>query len=1122
MFAELDYRWRRRILVTTVISLLLIALTAFLIIRSVLLFYSDDTARVFELSRNFAGDPVAAFGVNLETVSSGNIIRYGGFEPEVLQNQFTVTAGTENSFVIPSVAIGDSVRSSKDYYEGADIRIYSQSQDRFELRHEARITNFSAGQLLNFRQILLPAEMPNDVVLYDVAAYANTIMLVGDQGVILEINRDGETRLNHLGTSSRLTAVAGSAGGWIVVADDGSYYLSSDGRNWQRERLADVSFNDIIPLPADGRTEYLACADGGKLYRIAYSGFEEISLDLHNDLNALAIYGERIVLAASNGLILSGDLNLQFQPVANLTSSHNWLSLAAGTEGFVCCGTQGGMAYSADGLNFELIRPDVLADVYGVNPVSDQSEHESIIWPALVNCTWLTDQAVLFQTASGQSWLSEVPGEPLIVSPYFKDGGSVNFINTLPGGRILSVYENSSLEMANLSDTVTFAPALDKGEVQPGDMILLEKISLPPAFGQAETDSAIVSEPKSQNAMSKDGSEPGIWYVSGGSELTMQQVAANSPQELGRCCVRLSNAGAEDAEDLDSDLLIASSGRAINSLYNRMPVWLDSRLAQKLDLKQSGGLSESFYRLEVYLRQEGLKNNSVVVWLSGLQTDASHTVQKLGNDWERHQFIFVLSRHSADSEVWLNLGFSGKGTLWLDQIWFGSAGDEPVSLPAALIEQLGRIEPEVVRFGFVPIGAPGQGNHSWLLPEGTGSRISAFAAAPAVSDTVADQYQPAQVQEVHNLSAALKLSQQIGADPWLVVDAMATDAELLHLIEFLAGSHSSDYGRLRSKQGAVGRWSDQFNLLYLEICDPTNVFTNDTSRTTYVNHVIDTLLSASDYSHLEHKLIVIDGMDYDGQILASKADYHAGTLTGSNVLDNYGQFTSTWSEFFRGVPTRRVLAGSNAPEMIKSFSWSSYGESLRLADYAALVFGEAGGRINLVLIDGEQMDSEVAARMYTALLQAGKEISNKWALSPPAELLTADRMTADKSEANAEQSATAAAVSDADAGSEAAPEANLDAAREPDAEGKIDPDAEELLLFSFISGEQRTVIMLNLGAQNISLRLGGNAPITQGELYSYDSRATLLAQDQITSANHVYRVLPGGMLVLTETVSAAD
>ena len=47
--------------------------------------------------------------------------------------------------------------------------------------------------------------------------------------------------------------------------------------------------------------------------------------------------------------------------------------------------------------------------------------------------------------------------------------------------------------------------------------------------------------------ISKDGSVPGIWYVSGGSELTMQQVAVDSPRELGRGCVRLSNVAADGA-----------------------------------------------------------------------------------------------------------------------------------------------------------------------------------------------------------------------------------------------------------------------------------------------------------------------------------------------------------------------------------------------------------------------------------------------------------------------------------------------------------------------------------------------------------------------------------------------
>ena len=1096
MFGYTDYKWRRRVLVTSIISLLVVLLTTYFIISSVLSVTSEDDARVFELGRDFSGDPAAAFGLNLERVNSGNLLSYGGFEPEVLQSQFLAAEGTKNSFVIPTVSVHDSLRTSADYYEGADIRIYSQSQENYQLRVETKVKEFTAGQLQNFRQILLPPDTPTDLSFYEVAEYDKLIMLCGDNGYVLEITKEGETKLHNVGTSAKLVSIAGSASGWVAVADDGSYYLSADGQDWTQDSIEKVSFNDVITISSDGRSNFLACADKGKLYRISFSETELIPLNLDSNLNSLCRLDEKIVIAGDEGLLMSGSLELDFEIIKDMPSSIDWLSINANTEGFVCCGTKGGMAYSRDGDNFQTIDPHTLAAVYGIDPEEKQSTHKSIIWPTLANCTFLADQNVLFQAMTGQSWLSEAPGRELITSPYF-DKKKVDFIASLSSGRILAVYEDSSLEMATLSDVVTFEPALDNGEVQSGDLIILEKVSFPPAYGwpgNNPEEQSIEAEPSA-----KGEAIPGIWYVSDGARLSLEKVAAHSPQELGQGCIKLTNDF--NVDQSDQNLLLPAQGKAINSIYNSMPAWLNARVAQKLDLSRGEGLNESFYSLELYLRQVGLENNSVVVWLSGLHTDASHTVEKLGNSWEKHRFIFVLGQQSPDSEIWLNIGFAGRGALWLDQIWFGPTENEPSSLPRNLLEQLSEIKPGVVRLGFVPIGVPGLGDHSWILPEGTGARMSAFVSEEKnqTRDSVAQQGD----RELHNLGAAFKMTQQIGADPWLVVDAMVSDLELLHLIEYLAGDATTDFGQLRSTHGAVGRWSDQMNRIYIEISDSTNMFTNDTSRMIYVDHVIETIQSAADYAQLEKKLVIVDGMDYDGQVLASNADYHAGSLSGSDIVRNYGEMSATLTDFLREMPTRRVLGGgSKAPEMIKSFYWQERGNNLRLADYAALIFGEAGKGINLVLIDGDKLDSPAPVKMDSALQLVGRAISDKWALPTATELFTAD-MTTDK----LTDDLTAETVTD--------PGATKDLSTIQGGDG-LNAESEELLLFSFIANDLRTVIMLNLGQNNISLRLGGSYPIANGSLYSFDERANLLSNSKIKSSSHIYRVLPGGMLLLVE------
>lgn len=1088
MFAGSDYRWRRRLVVIIAVSLFLLFSAVYFIIGRVISFYSTDEARLYELSQSYAGDPVASFGLNLEKVESANILKNGGFEPDVLQFSYLALEGSEDSFAISSISIHDQDKNTSDFYEDAVIRIYNQTQERLSLRHEAEIKDYLAGQVQASRQILLPAELPEDIALRAVSEHDGKIMLVGEGGTVLELSREGESKLHNTGDGAGLISISGGPTGWLALADDGSYYLSADARDWKRAKLSDSKLNQALAVFKEGRYFFLAIGDQGSLYKINHAGAEKIELEIENDLYDLLLWEDQIIVCGSDGLIMKAGFDYQFEAVEDLSLMTDWLSIDANHEGIVCCGTLGSMAYSSDGINFSEIDPMVMAKVHGVDPSDDLSASEDIVWPNLVNCARVTDEAVLFQTATGESWLSSRQGAQLEKSPYFSAQG-IRLIESLSSGRLLALYDDGSINLASLADIISFEPALENGTVQPGDLVFFEKQNFTTSLdGQLiAEENELLEQAKEVDLLSKQDAVPGRWHLSQGAALQHLSNGKGRDFDRGDGCIKISYSG-EATEN--KDLLISSAGELVSSVYNKMPAWLNARIAQRLDLPAAGKLTDSFYRLELYLKQEGLASNSVYLWLSGLKTEVSgHIVEKLGSEWEKHQFIFVLGQNNAGSEVWLNIGFSGEGSLWLDQIWFGSTQDEATELPVSLREEILEQKPAVIRLAFAPLGTAGFGNHSWLLPEGSGSRLPLFSAAKTSAEK---NTQENEATELHNLGAALKLSEQVNADPWLVIDAMATDAELYHLIEYLAGPAASDYGKLRLAQGAVGRWTDQLSRFYLEIQDSGQVFDNDASRMTYVNHVIDTIQSAPDYPQLEKKLVIVDGMAYDGNVLASKADYHAGVLIAEDKLSNYGDMRSLLAEFLRSMPTRRILGGSNAPEMIKSFSWQDKAEGIRLADYAALVFAEAGRGINLVLADFD--DPVLTANFNKALFFAGNEISGQWALAPAEEKFTLDQ--------DQDEESFTAEAEVADSG--------------------LDPEEEELIILSYTDENLRTIILINLGNKNMSLRLGGRRPIEQGEIYSYDARASLLARDKIKSSRHIFRVLPGGMAVLIEEETDKD
>ena len=59
--------------------------------------------------------------------------------------------------------------------------------------------------------------------------------------------------------------------------------------------------------------------------------------DYSNNLNDIYAGDDRIVICGSEGLILSGDFDFNFQKIEGTSSSVDWLAIDGSNEGYVLC-----------------------------------------------------------------------------------------------------------------------------------------------------------------------------------------------------------------------------------------------------------------------------------------------------------------------------------------------------------------------------------------------------------------------------------------------------------------------------------------------------------------------------------------------------------------------------------------------------------------------------------------------------------------------------------------------------------------------------------------------------------------------------------------------------------------
>lgn len=238
------------------------------------------------------------------------------------------------------------------------------------------------------------------------------------------------------------------------------------------------------------------------------------------------------------------------------------------------------------------------------------------------------------------------------------------------------------------------------------------------------------------------------------------------------------------------------------------------------------------YRLEVWLRQQGLANDGTVTFSYGRGYPQIQQAFQVTGDWQRYTFDFVGPQRPRS--VWHfghTFTFSGPGTLWMDNCRIfcvdrRERADAPYLPNTAVLRELLAAQPE---------SGPKGAHRIWFLNrDATMSSILSWHANSSVNP---DWSTSVRATMDMTLPMGLSFDLSTGSDaasrmrPWLVLQhILHSEQDWLNFVEYLAAPYdpqldtaeSKPWAHRRYQQRGVGRpWTDEFAEILVEFGNET-------------------------------------------------------------------------------------------------------------------------------------------------------------------------------------------------------------------------------------------------------------------------------------------------------------
>lgn len=183
-------------------------------------------------------------------------------------------------------------------------------------------------------------------------------------------------------------------------------------------------------------------------------------------------------------------------------------------------------------------------------------------------------------------------------------------------------------------------------------------------------------------------------------------------------------------------------------------------------------------------------------------------------EWTRHEVFFQIGQLSSD-QVWLSIQFWA-GQVTLDDLSLSMQGQRnPTVFRDDLVVLLKALNPGTLRY--LQVGGSSIDNH--LAPASARLAFSCNRSDTPYDDNAQNGGLMTARANAYDfgLHDFLQLCEQIQADPWYCTPGGMHPQEMRNLIEYLAGSADSPYGKIRAAQGRSAPWTTAFRNIHIEI-----------------------------------------------------------------------------------------------------------------------------------------------------------------------------------------------------------------------------------------------------------------------------------------------------------------
>lgn len=1022
-------RVKKRTFVVLGITLLVTLLIAGLLAWIIAVLPGPDELVRLEITDEENRTEVRGNGINLDEVDTNNLITDGSFEPLVFRQALTVYDGDQSTLTVSSEDASAGLYGDS-FFNGATARVLTQTDIGLQLKKTARVTAYGINRVGVFQSVKLPADLPAGRRITGFARRELESLAIGEHGLIIRDVASQAPALAVSGLQSDLSGICASSAGYLVCSLAGDLIYSTDGQFWSAWPVLD-------PKPLNGvavadKDLYVAVGDDGTILTGPGGQMTPAVSGTAASLTDVVFGNGQFIAVGRGGTVLGSANGTIWQNVAPADISGDWLAADYKDGRFTIVGSHGLAAISDDGLNFRRLATNQSNDYLDVVMLTGQ---QLILLGR--------DGSFEVSNDSGQTWLqSEIAT------------GMTSQIIALAGkDKILSADGSGAIGLAQLVAEIMLDSPLSEGVYQPGDFLFLETTTtaIPDAYLAASSD-----QPAYQDRWDLFG--PGLAVRSmddkpdGGGQASLHVTTLSSGQ------------AAQAASQKTADAAATAAGQ---------PAMIVSQ-ALSATLFQANP-DNDIYRLELWMRQEGLADRSVMAWLSGDFTAVGTTFTNVGSGWKKYTYTFVVPSQARKrgTETRLNIGYTGSGELWLDRVYLGIAGHSSDELSIHLTDMLTEVQPGALRMGFLPIGQIQAAAFNWAQLPG--------------NETPSLQNNSWQCVSGGSLAAALQLARRSQSDPWLVIGSHISESELLSLLEYIAGPISEPYGKLRMNQGSISPWTDQFTRIYLEFGDNSRLFQSDQLRADFVDLMIRTIGESPYYRQIKNQLVFVDGMAYSDGVILSSADYHASDISGLASANPLQTLNDTFIAFYDQLPRNPEKPRQGWSELVRGATLaSSAGFEPSIAELVELQLRDLGvnsSLVNLTLISPHHaawrsQDSQAAR------VTAGIRDSTVLTVQP---LTAGSEPTAHPTTVNPSGNTT----------------------------GPVD---QMLTAYAYRSATNLTIILANIGPETITCQLVTDLAIRGADLAKFDRSGQELSRKTLRRTSEKLTVLPGGVVFIQKAL----